>query len=172
MPAFQARLRLDEIDAVLAYLLSLSGGRKVETVGQPIGFNHALHVVDAGLSCGDCHRGNEEGSLGLPANVVCKDCHGPDDLDADSSADLVQLIRSFERDEEIPWVQVHKLADHVRFSHARHVEVAGLSCEQCHGDISTLDRPPAHPFFRLRMSWCLDCHRERDASEDCRPCHF
>jgi mono/diheme cytochrome c family protein len=172
MPAFQARLTQEEIDAVLAYLLSLWEGQKVETVEQPISFNHALHVMDAGLTCGDCHLGGERGSLGLPRNVVCKDCHGPDDLDADSSADLVQLIRSFERDEEIPWVQVHKLADHVRFSHARHVEVAGLSCEQCHGDISTLDRPPAHPFFRLRMSWCLDCHRERDASEDCRPCHF
>jgi cytochrome c oxidase cbb3-type subunit 2 len=171
MPAFQARLRPDEIDAVLAYLLSLSEGQKLETVEQPISFNHALHVVDAGLSCGDCHRGGQGGSLGLPRNVVCQDCHGPDDLEAESSADLVELIRSFERELEIPWVRVHRLADQVRFSHPRHVDVAGLSCERCHGDISTLDRPPAAPFFRQRMSWCLDCHRERDASEDCRACH-
>src|SRR3990172_7560394 len=101
MPAFQARLSEDEIDALLAYLLSLWKAQEVESVQQPLSFDHALHVVDAGLSCGDCHRGGAEGSLGLPGNAVCQDCHGPDDLKADSSADLVHLIRSFEREEEI-----------------------------------------------------------------------
>ena len=59
----------------------------------------------------------------------------------------------------IPWVKVHDLADFVYFDHSRHLtEEAGLECQDCHGEVETMDR--VERVYSLKMGWCLDCHME------------
>ncbi|MFQ5789517.1 MAG: cytochrome c3 family protein [Acidobacteriota bacterium] len=57
------------------------------------------------------------------------------------------------------------------FSHARHVTTANLECTACHGDMSKYENPPEQSMFKLGMSWCLDCHKKRQATSDCQACH-
>ncbi|HVS16624.1 MAG TPA: c-type cytochrome [Thermoanaerobaculia bacterium] len=176
MPAWQARLTDRQADALLAYLLDLypgSDAARREPVRQPVEFNHRLHVVDVGFECADCHQGAAAGdAAGFPDLALCADCHGADDLEADPrNPELVALAGFVEREEAVPWRRVHALPDHARFSHRRHVDAAGLACQDCHGAVETLERPPARPASVLRMAWCLECHRERGASEDCHACH-
>jgi mono/diheme cytochrome c family protein/plastocyanin len=176
MPAWQARLTDRQADALLAYLLDLyprSDQARREPVRQPVAFDHRLHVVDVGFECADCHEGaSTADAAGLPALAVCADCHGPDDLEADPpNTELVKLAGFLEREQEVPWRRVHALPGHTRFSHRRHVDAAEIDCRACHGAMESLERPPERPASVLRMAWCLDCHRERGASEGCAACH-
>lgn len=62
----------------------------------------------------------------------------------------------------IAWRRVHKLPDYVRnFPHHVHVE-AGVSCYSCHGQI--MGMPVVYQAESLSMAWCLDCHRNPEAS--------
>jgi hypothetical protein len=54
---------------------------------------------------------------------------------------------------------VYNLQDHVFFSHAQHVSVGGVSCQECHGDVEKMDVILHIP--DLSMGWCINCHRTR-----------
>ena len=56
----------------------------------------------------------------------------------------------------IPWVRVHRLPDHVAFSHAVHVQ-RGVACQSCHGPVQSMER--VSQFASLSMGWCVECHR-------------
>ncbi len=89
----------------------------------------------------------------------------------------------------IQWVQVHRLPEHVQFRHNRHVK-RGLDCNQCHGNLrqeapvkvedldklylvpDTLWWKYGLPTQKLEMGWCIKCHRENEASQDCLTCHY
>ena len=60
------------------------------------------------------------------------------------------------------WIRIHQLPDHVVFSHAQHVGVAGLDCQKCHGPVEEMDVMRQHA--KLSMGWCLDCHRSMDVN--------
>ena len=61
---------------------------------------------------------------------------------------------------------------------------AGVDCQTCHGDIKEMNRvwmtpdtvlrPHSLwlPASKLEMGWCMDCHLERGASDDCAACHY
>ncbi|NIM02417.1 MAG: c-type cytochrome [Acidobacteria bacterium] len=172
MPAMKARLRTEEIDAVLAYLVSVYDRSGPEPIHQVVAFNHMLHVEDLGLECMDCHEPVlEDRGVGVPRNETCEPCHDPSDRDESTSADLGKLYDYFERDVEIPWARVHELPEHVVFSHRRHVTAANLDCANCHGELARYERPPTRAAFNLKMNWCMDCHEFEGASNECRACH-
>ena len=51
---------------------------------------------------------------------------------------------------------------------------AGLECLECHGEVQNMavidSRDPA--WGDGRMGWCIDCHRQEEASIDCAVCHY
>ena len=89
----------------------------------------------------------------------------------------------FDKHESIPWVRIHKLPDYVQFKHMRHIQ-AGVQCQDCHGQIQDLKRVYLVPqtrftkrsFFlptaKLEMGWCMECHLQRGATDDCVACHY
>ena len=56
----------------------------------------------------------------------------------------------------VHWERIHKLPDHVYFSHEWHV-AAGVSCQTCHGPIEEME--VVYQYADLSMGWCMDCHR-------------
>jgi hypothetical protein len=73
---------------------------------------------------------------------------------------------------------VHKLREHVRFSHRRHVVAGRVLCERCHGEVAERELPFGFPFIafnaELGMERCIACHLESGnprASIDCALCH-
>ena len=91
------------------------------------------------------------------------------------------LTRYWEARETIPWVQIHRVPEHVQFKHNRHVQ-AGVACQRCHGQVQEMDKlyltpdtiwwPWLLPSKKLEMGWCIDCHRQNQASQDCLTCHY
>ena len=133
-------------------------------VTQALPFNHAKH---AALTCAGCHAGIQTTPrAGFPPHEVCAKCHATAPASV-ASADWKQLQTTGVRF----WKPVTSVPDHVMFSHRRHVALAGLACESCHGDIGRRTTPPGRAPVRLVMDTCLACHRTEGASEDCAGCH-
>jgi len=63
---------------------------------------------------------------------------------------------------------IHKLADFVFFSHARHGE-ARIDCQACHGAVGGRDVVEAGVAHTMKA--CMDCHRTRKATLVCTACH-
>ncbi|MFU8772544.1 MAG: cytochrome c3 family protein, partial [Anaerolineales bacterium] len=84
-----------------------------------------------------------------------------------------QVAGYWERQEPIPWVRVNSQPDFVYFDHKPHIG-AGLNCESCHGNVSTMD--VVRPVVKMDMGWCLNCHLEQPQERiarltDCLTCH-
>ncbi len=60
----------------------------------------------------------------------------------------------------IEWTRIHMLPDHVFFSHAQHVRIGKIECQQCHGKVEQMD--VLYQYAPLSMGWCINCHRETD----------
>lgn len=121
---------------------------------QPVAFSHATHVGQVGLDCRYCHSAVEQSWYSnVPATSTCMNCH-KHVLKDDPRLALVR--DSYDLEQPIPWVQVHKVPDYVYFSHSVHVN-RGISCVHCHGSVQQMDEVfHAQPFS---MTFCLDCHR-------------
>jgi hypothetical protein len=121
---------------------------------QPVAFSHDLHAGQLSLSCVYCHSGVEESPVAkIPTTQTCMNCHQA--IKADSPK-LALVRASFETDEPIPWVRVHKTPDYVYFNHSVHVK-RGVGCVSCHGQVDQM--PVVIHEKPLSMGWCLDCHR-------------
>lgn len=135
---------------------------------QPIRYNHAIHISN-GLGCEDCHVGarrNEKATL--PGLDTCMQCHS----EAVGQSPEEAKVRSFAgTSQPIPWVRIMQLPEHVYFSHRRHVALGGMKCAECHGPMETRTEPPTKAFRPMKMDNCIECHRERKASNDCNDCH-
>ncbi len=155
--------------AALAVVLGLAFKSREPVVRQPIAFDHALHK-DQNLSCSDCHaRAETTPYAGLPAIKQCLLCHKEPQ---GQHPDEARIREYADKGEEIPWIQVNRLAGHVYFSHAVHVKLGGMQCADCHGDMSAQKEPVvASQIDHLTMSRCMQCHAERRASNDCLACH-
>jgi hypothetical protein len=57
----------------------------------------------------------------------------------------------------------------VRFNHAPHIR-AGVDCATCHGEVAR--QTVAERAVDLDMRFCVNCHKTRNASNDCLTCHF
>ena len=146
------------------------GGRKGPT--QPINYSHQTHAGKLQMDCRYCHYGATRSSFAnLPAVSTCMGCHK---IAVTDRPEIQKLTGYWERGEQIPWVKVHYLPDHVKFNHKRHIK-AGIICQDCHGPIQEM--PVVYQYNSLKMGWCLECHRKNldnpthPASMDCVTCH-
>lgn len=139
---------------------------------QPIAFPHDIHAGEAQIPCMYCHYAADRSpAAAVPSVQTCAGCHAP------SGAELVgadregvqEMLGYWERREPIPWVRIHNLPDHVRFTHAMHIN-AEVDCAECHGPVEEMRE--IEQVESLQMGWCINCHRERGARTDCFYCHY
>jgi hypothetical protein len=116
-----------------------------------------------------CHRSVETAEhAGPPPLSVCIECHESPLTESPEE----EKIREYAAEgTEIPWIRLTQLADHVYFSHRRHVKVAGVECSVCHGPMEMRTSPPTGPLKSISMSTCMECHEKTGASLDCNACH-
>ena len=173
--------------AGLAVTLGAGGGALAflreplpEAPAQPIRFSHRIHAGDATIGCLSCHVHAERAPVaGIPSMARCRGCHRLIKEDRDSptiTAEIQALLVALDQDRPIAWVRVHRVPDHVYFTHARHVRAA-IACRECHGAVETMD--VVRQVAPLDMGWCVACHRRSQAENpvgrahltECVTCH-
>jgi len=160
---------------------------------QPVDFSHKVHAEKAGAKCEDCHAFRDDGTYaGVPALDKCTGCHA---APMGTTAAEKHFIDSYVTPNREPaWLSYARQPVNVFFSHATHVKLAGLKCEQCHGAEGAADGLPAYAQDRISgysrdvlpvTSWkrtrlaghsmsmddCVDCHRRRGLEHSCLDCH-
>ncbi len=161
---------------------------------QPFQFSHELHMKQVADGCQSCHVLRKDGSFsGIPGNEVCLDCHG--DKPLGKTPEEAVFVRDYlAKDRPVPWRVYAKQPECVFFSHAAHLESAGLECAKCHGDhgqskklrsygenrltgyprdvegrsiFPFLNQPPQS----MKMGDCANCHRDNGVRDACFVCH-
>lgn len=147
---------------------------------QPIAFPHNVHAGTYQMQCMYCHFSAERSvDAGIPPVRTCMGCHVM--VAGTQNPGEVQKVRDFfQRGEQIPWMRIYKVADHVHFPHMRHVGARttsfpqGISCQTCHGQVQEMgvltERAPE--WGGDNMGWCVSCHVREGASRDCTVCHY
>lgn len=159
---------------------------------QPIEFPHSVHAGTNGIDCKYCHNTVEKSkSAGLPTVNVCMNCHKQVNGRTPDQQEKIKAIYAASgwdpsgpgkytgKTKPIVWNKVHVLPDHVYFSHKQHVQVGGVDCKQCHGDMTTRkETAKVLPISELNavegnipltkatltMGWCIECHKEKEIS--------
>jgi c(7)-type cytochrome triheme protein len=171
-------LAIGAILIVLAAGAAYGAGRMMRpppAPSQPIAFNHHKHTVKLNersptLACTACHAGADTSAVAsIPSIDKCLGCHMKEQNDRPEE----QAVRTLAaRGGPLAFEQVTRNAGHVYFSHRAHVVLGELTCAQCHGDVTAWEKPPDRVDTRLtNMDGCIDCHRQRGASTNCRTCH-
>ena len=149
---------------------------------QPIPFSHKHHAGLWEMECMYCHTGTDRSrAAGVPSVELCMGCHEHFPAEYDQLEGIQILKQHWEDQKSIEWVQVHRLPEHVKFQHQAHV-AAGFECQTCHGPVEEMEKlwmtPDTRwwqyglPTQKLEMGWCIMCHRDNGASEDCFTCHY
>ncbi len=175
------RILLASAASALAGALALFGSwRSPPGPEQPIHFSHAVHAGDNLVGCTSCHVYAERSPVaGIPSMARCQGCHRFVKEDPDKpavTAELKPLLQKLEEGTAVEWVRVHRLPDHVFFTHQRHV-LAGVRCQECHGEVEKMT--VVRQVSPLTMGWCLECHKRKQAEKpverarltDCWTCH-
>jgi formamidopyrimidine-DNA glycosylase len=136
---------------------------------QPIAFPHNVHI-EKGLTCTEyCHESVTKGPIaGLPSVKTCMICHA---AIATDHPIIKTITESESKGVDIAWQRVYGYAAeaHVRFNHAPHIR-AGVDCSTCHGNVAR--QTVAERVVDLNMGFCVNCHKSKNASNDCLTCHF
>jgi hypothetical protein len=159
---------------------------------QPIFFNHVIHAGSFQIPCQYCHADARRSEYaGLPSVERCLGCHKI--IGAQDNPEIAKIHDYAKRGQPIPWVRIFKLPEFTFFPHRAHVRF-GLECQTCHGPVERMRvvgadtgpklsddllrlvgfRPPPRA---LTMGWCVECHREQNATRgskaplDCVTCH-
>jgi len=135
---------------------------------QPFPFPHNTHLAK-GVLCTDCHTGVEQGAVaGLPSINTCMICHSQIATDKPL---IQQLTKMSEAKTDLTWQRVYNFVpeSHVRFDHAPHIR-AKVECSTCHGNLA--DQTVATRAVKIDMAFCVNCHRSKQASNDCLTCHY
>jgi mono/diheme cytochrome c family protein len=204
MPPFRGNLNDGQARQIVAFLRGLARPAfrpdaapplvtPARAPTQPIFFNHVVHAGSFEIPCQYCHADARRGTAaGLPSVQRCMGCHTI--IGAQDNPEIRKIHDYWSRRQAIPWVRVFKVPEFTYFPHKAHVR-AGLACQTCHGPIERMPRvgadhlghwiptdllnlvrtrPVTHPFT---MGWCIDCHREQNATRgtkaplDCVTCH-
>jgi hypothetical protein len=136
---------------------------------QPIPFPHKTHI-EKGLTCTEyCHEAVTKGPVaGLPSVKTCMICH--DAIATDKP--LIQQVAAIQKSgRDLAWQRVYGYPNesHVRFNHAPHIR-ASVECATCHGQVA--QQTVAERSVNLNMGFCVSCHREKNAPNECLTCHF
>ena len=161
---------------------------------QPIAYSHELHAGEMGIDCKYCHNAvTKSKHATIPTVNVCMNCHRVvhEGQNEAGTAEIAKIHEAAGYDattnsysgetKPIKWVKVHNLPDHVYFNHSQHVEVGGIDCKQCHGNMKkeTVGRVMTTEDLNnvgvtdedydenkvkftkptLTMGWCIECHR-------------
>ena len=144
-------------------------GRHPVVVEQPFEFPHNIHVGRE-IACTEyCHESVSEGPVaGLPSVRTCMGCHR---TIATNRPRIRQITQMREEGRDFAWKRVfgYPAQSHVRFNHAPHIR-AKVECSTCHGNIGA--QSVAQRNVNMTMGFCVNCHRERKAPDDCLACHF
>lgn len=179
------------ISLIVSLFLSLYTIGVVEDYqpSQPIAFPHDIHAGKNGIDCKYCHNSvNKSKSAGLPTVNVCMNCHKQISGNTPDQQEKIKAIyeaagwdgsKYTGKTKPIVWNKVHVLPDHVYFNHSQHVEVGGVDCKQCHGDMTKMNETAkVQPVSELNkvegnipltkatltMGWCIECHGEKEIS--------
>jgi len=148
---------------------------------QPVDFSHKVHADKAGAKCEDCHAFREDGTFaGIPALDKCSGCHAA--AMGSTAAEKNFIDRYVTPNRQPEWASYARQPENVFFSHIAHVKRGGLKCEQCHGSLGSADSlKPYHEdrisgysrdvWHGMKMSDCVDCHRQNGQSNSCLDCH-
>jgi len=150
---------------------------------QPIAFSHKHHAGTYEIGCQYCHSNSDiSPSAGVPSVETCMGCHSQFPPSYDSEFEGIKVLKEhWEKQESIQWEQVYRLPEHVKFQHRRHLQ-AGFECQTCHGPVEEMDKlymteethwwPWLLPTSKPEMGWCINCHRQNGATQDCYACHY
>ncbi len=127
---------------------------------QPIKFSHQVHVTENHIDCMYCHHTAEDSkTANIPSTNLCMNCHiVVREGTRSGKFEISKLLQAHEEGRSVEWIRIHKLPDHVFFSHAQHVGAGNLDCIQCHGKVEEMH--VVRQEKDLSMGWCLNCHRE------------
>jgi hypothetical protein len=165
-----------------------------EKIEQPVQFSHKVHAGEAvGLACEECHSFREDGSFtGIPKLEKCAGCHSQM---IGSSPEERQLVDEYiTPHREIPWIAYAAQPQNTYFPHVRHVQLAQIPCERCHGAHGSSNRLDAFqrnrisgysktiwgtslsgmksgPWDGMKMDDCSRCHTQHGVVESCLSCH-
>ena len=151
---------------------------------QEIHYSHKIHAGDNQIDCKFCHSAARTSkTAGIPSLNVCMNCHKT--IDEYTGPVTEQYTKEFYDGEiqklydavgwdpenmaytgvqkPVKWTRIHNLPDHVYFNHSQHVTVAGVACQQCHGDVQTMEVVEQHA--PLTMGWCINCHRTTEVND-------
>jgi hypothetical protein len=127
-----------------------------------LAFTHRRHVELVGLQCTDCHGKVTESTkaedYNVPSRDSCLTCH-----------DEAEVPRTWGPKVKGPGNAVAIPPARLRFPHARHVTLEGVTCLTCHAGVPEVD--VATRANLPRMETCLSCHDGAKAPGDCRTCH-
>ena len=161
---------------------------------QPLRFSHKVHTGDpASLTCETCHEFSVDGRFaGLPTLEKCAGCHSS--TIGESPEEKLFVEDYVVPGKAIPWKVYSRQPDNAHFSHAEHVKLAGLACEECHAPRGAEDVPPvyqvnrisgysrdiwgrnisgvpSHPWEGMKMDRCVGCHAGQGRRDGCIECH-
>jgi hypothetical protein len=143
-------------------------GSRPARVEQPFDFSHQIHL-SKGAVCTDCHTGVETGPrAGIPNVNTCMICHSQIATDRPLIQKLTELQA---KGLDLNWNRVYDYASsaHVRFEHAPHIR-AKVECSTCHGNQAA--QTVAQRMVNMDMGFCVNCHKQNQASNDCLTCHY
>ncbi|WP_420571773.1 cytochrome c3 family protein [Kordia sp.] len=152
---------------------------------QPIHFSHKIHAGDNKIECKYCHSSARVSKhSGIPSLNICMNCHKniaqvADEVQLEGQKIGVDYNNEIQKiydatgwdptkqdyvnePKPVKWVRIHNLPDFVYFNHSQHVEVAGVQCQTCHGEIQEMEIVEQHA--PLTMGWCINCHRDTDVN--------
>jgi menaquinone reductase, multiheme cytochrome c subunit len=148
------------------------------TEAQPLRFSHKTHTGEkGGMKCDDCHALRADGTFsGVPAIEKCGGCHASQ---LGTSSDEKLLVEKYVgANREVAWKVYSRQPDNAFFSHAYHVKLAKIGCEECHKDHGKTDSLRAYSSNRISeygpgqtMSDCERCHDRRGVRAGCLDCH-
>lgn len=157
------------VSATIGYAAGRVAFLPSERATQPIAFSHRKHAGDLALDCGLCHPTAATGAhASLPTLKTCLECHAEAQTESAEEKKIRDLAAAGQDD---VFRKTFRLADNVFYTHQRHVTVAKLPCETCHGAIAATVKPPERPLKRITMDFCVDCHARGGVTEDCTRCH-
>lgn len=165
-----------------------------KTNEQPMHFNHRTHTGEkGGMACTDCHTTAENGRFqGIPAVAKCAECHAAPLGESESEKILVEEY--INTNKEIPWLVYSRQPDNAYFSHAPHVTLGEMKCEECHGDHGNSEKLRTYQENRIsgysrdiwgasisgissskwegmKMDKCVNCHGDKGRRDGCVACH-
>jgi cytochrome c2 len=126
---------------------------------QPIKFSHKVHAGQNKIDCQYCHfNAANSKSAGIPSAGLCMNCHKAVQQGSRSGKfEINKINRAISSGHPIEWIRIHKLPDHVFFSHMQHVVAGKINCQKCHGKVEEMDLLKQQE--SLSMGWCINCHR-------------